>query len=82
MDEVKLEKLFKKYPQLEGFITAGTISLKAARTILDIDRWLMYDIFVELIAIKAVKGAGPVSWRATDDLREYMRKRGENESCG
>ena len=38
-------KWFDKYPKLETFIGAGTISLKMAREIIGVDRWYMYDIY-------------------------------------
>ena len=44
MEELNKEivlKWFEKYPKLETFIGAGTISLKMAREILDVDRYFM-----------------------------------------
>ncbi len=75
MNEVKVIQLFEKYPKLEVFVAAGTISLKAARTILDIDRWLMYDIFVELIEAQAVFPQGSTTWRATPELKKFLEVR-------
>lgn len=77
MDRARVEKLFQKYPKLVVFITAGTITLKAARTILDVDRWLMYDIFTELLEAGAVVGTGATSWRASKDLVAYMEVRND-----
>ena len=79
MDKEKLEQLFFRFPKLPGFISAGVVTLKAARMILDIDRWLMYEIFTELLQIGAVKGAGSVSWRATAELVEYLKDREETD---
>jgi len=77
MDVERLERLFEKYPKLENFIAAGNITLKAARTILGFaeDRHLMYDIYAELLEIGAVEGTGAVSWRATPELKTYMKER-------
>ena len=38
MDIQVVEKWLAKYPKLENFMDAGTISLKMAREILDVDR--------------------------------------------
>lgn len=75
MDKAKVEELFQKFPKLADFICAGTISLKAARTILDVDRWLMYDIFTKLLQYGAVFATGPTSWRATNEMKEYQNDR-------
>jgi len=80
MDEKNIERLeilFDRYPKLPNFITAGNVTLKAARSpaLLNIDRYLMFDIFTTLIDIGAVNMTGAVSWRATPALVEYMEKR-------
>ena len=41
MDREVVLKWFDRYPDLEKFIGAGTISLKMAREILDVDRYFM-----------------------------------------
>ena len=41
LNKVIVLKWFEKYPKLETFIGAGTISLKMAREILDVDRYFM-----------------------------------------
>jgi len=69
----QLEKLFYRFPDLKIFIGSGIITLKAARTILGIDRYLMYDIYAELLSIGAVKGSGATAWRATPALLEYLK---------
>lgn len=76
-----LEKWLTKYPDLEKFIDAGTISLKMAREILDVDRYFMYDMFKELLVAGAVQSSGSNSWRATPELKEYLKqKRAERRS--
>jgi hypothetical protein len=75
MDIERLEKLFQKYPKLENFIGAGMVTLKAARNILELDRWLMYDVYTELLDIGAVRGTGATSWRATDECLKYLEER-------
>lgn len=83
MDTAIVEKWLTRYPKLENFIDAGTISLKMAREILDVDRYFMYDIFTELVVAKAVTASSTNAWRATRELKEYLKQRREkskNES--
>lgn len=78
MDKAVAEKWLTRYPKLENFIAAGTISLKAAREILDVDRYFMYDIYKELLAGGVVTASGTNAWRATAELKEYLKERKEN----
>lgn len=77
MDIQIVEKWLTKYPKLENFMDAGTISLKMAREILDVDRYFMYDMFKEFITAGAVTASGTNSWRATKELKEYLKDRRE-----
>ena len=77
MDVQVVEKWLTKYPKLENFMDAGTISLKMAREILDVDRYFMYDMFKEFITAGAVTASGTNSWRATKELKEYLKDRRE-----
>ena len=76
-DVAVVEKWLNKYPKLENFMDAGTISLKMAREILDVDRYFMYDMFKEFITAGAVTASGSNSWRATKELKEYLKARRE-----
>lgn len=75
MDEKIVLKWLERYPDLEKFMDAGTISLKMAREILDVDRYFMYDVFKELLVAGAVTSSGTNSWRATAELKEFLKKR-------
>lgn len=70
-------KWFEKYPKLETFIGAGTISLKMAREILDVDRYFMYDMFLELVQAGAVTASGGSGFRATKALQALLKERRE-----
>lgn len=70
-------KWFQKYPALENFIGAGTISLKAAREILQIDRYFMYDIYLELLEAGAIHGVGTNSFKASPELKQLLEERRE-----
>lgn len=72
-------KWFEKYPKLETFIGAGTISLKMAREILDVDRYFMYDMFLELVQAGAVTASGGSGFRATKALQALLKERRESD---
>lgn len=71
-------KWLNKYPKLETFIGAGTISLKMAREILGVDRWYMYDMYCELVQAGAVTPSGSNCFRATKALQALLRERRDN----
>lgn len=75
MDLQIVLKWLERYPDLEKFMDAGTISLKMAREILDVDRYFMYDMFKELVVAGAVTSSGTNAWRATSELKELLRER-------
>lgn len=80
LDQAAIEEWFQKYPELKTFIGAGTISLKMARSILGVDRYLMYDIFCKLVQVGAIFPCGNNNFRATKQLLEYLHDGGsENE---
>lgn len=73
-------KWFDKYPDLEKFICAGTISLKMSREIIGVDRYFMYDIAKELLVAGAVTSIGNNSIRATQELRDFCAERREQHA--
>lgn len=77
LNKVVVLKWFEKYPKLETFIGAGTISLKMAREILDVDRYFMYDMFLELVQAGAVTASGGSGFRATKALQALLKERRE-----
>lgn len=78
MDTQVVIKWLDKYPKLENFMDAGTISLKMAREILDVDRYFMYDMFKELLVAGAVTASGTNCWRATKELKAFLKERRKN----
>lgn len=82
MDIKTVEKWLGKYPKLENFMDAGTISLKMAREILGVDRYFMYDMFKEFLTAGAVTASGTNSWRATQELKDYLKQRREQSRNG
>lgn len=75
MNKKVVDKWFERYPKLETFIGAGTISLKMARKILDVDRYFMFDMFCELVEAGAIYKSGSNNFRATKDLQQYLDER-------
>lgn len=75
LDTKVVDKYFEKFPKLEVFIGVGTVSLKMARKILDVDRYYMFDVFCELVEAGAVYKSGSNNWRATKELQEYLEER-------
>ena len=82
MNIAVVEKWLNKYPKLEYFMDAGTISLKMAREIIDVDRYFMYDMFKEFVTAGAVTASGSNAWRATKELKDYLKQRREQNKSG
>lgn len=72
-------KWFERYPKLETFIGAGTISLKMAREILGVDRYFMYEMFLELLTAGAVVSSGSNAFRASKEMHSFLRERRAQE---
>lgn len=81
MDVKIVTKWLEKYPDLAKFADAGTISLKMARVILDVDRWFMYDIYKELLIAGAVTSSGNNSWRATPEFKDFLVNWRSDHKC-
>lgn len=74
-DRGKVEAIFNKYPQLEIVLSGGMVSRKLCRELLDIDKWLMDEIYKELILAGAIKGTSSSSFRAKDDTLTLIKER-------
>lgn len=77
-DKEKVNKVLDTYPKLEIVLSGGMVSKKLCRELLDIDRWLMDDIYKELILAGAVRGVSSSTFRAKDDTLELIRERRAN----
>lgn len=76
LDVEAVERCFAKYPKLQTFICAGTISLKATRDILNIDRYECYkEVYLPMMEAGAIYGSSSNMYRASPELREYMQLR-------
>ena len=74
-DRAKVEKILDRYPKLEIVLSGGMVSKKLCRELLDIDKWLMDDIYKELLLAGAVKGISSSAFRAKDDTITLIRER-------
>lgn len=74
-DRKKVEKILDRYPQLELVLSSGMVSKKLCRELLDIDKWLMDDLYKDLLLAGAIKGTSSSSFRAKDDTLALIRER-------
>lgn len=74
MNKKVVDKWLDAYPQLKYLLCAGTISLKAVRVALNIDRDFAYQIYLDLLQAGAIKGCGATTFRATPALKEYVEE--------
>ena len=78
-DRAKVEKILDRYPQLEIVLSSGMVSKKLCRELLDIDKWLMDDLYKDLLLAGAIKGTSSSSFKAKSDSLELIRsRRGDN----
>jgi hypothetical protein len=74
-DRKKVEKILDRYPQLEVVLSSGMVSKKLCRELLDIDKWLMDDLYKDLLLAGAIKGTSSSSFKAKDDTLALIRER-------
>ena len=74
-----VEPILKKYPEFCVVFRAGVVSLKMVRDLLGIDRYLMQDVYKELVKAGAVVGVSSSCFRASADMLEYLKERAANE---
>lgn len=74
LDTAKLDVQLKKYPKLTLILRSGVVSLKMARRLLDLDKWLMEDLYAELLEARAVKGVSSGTFKATPTAIAYLEE--------
>lgn len=74
-DREKVEKILDRYPRLEIVLSGGMVSKKLCRELLDIDKWLMDDVYKDLLLAGAIKGISSSAFRAKDDTLMLIRER-------
>lgn len=75
LDRQTVDKLMDKYPQLEYALRAGVVSMKMVREVIDVDRWLMQDIYKKLVLAGAVEGVSSSCFKASKTCRVYLQER-------
>lgn len=78
-DAEKVEKHLKKYPELAIALRAGVVSMKMTRELIDVDRYLMNDIYKDLVTAGAVVGVSSSCFRASPAMLDYLKERDSNE---
>ena len=73
-DSAAVDKIVKKYPRLKIALLAGVVSMKMIRELIDVDRWLMQDIYKELVMAGAVEGTSSYCFKATKECREHLQE--------
>lgn len=71
----KVERILNNYPQLEIVLLGGMVSKKLCRELLDIDKWLMDDLYKDLLLAGAIKGVSSSMFKAKDDTLALIRAR-------
>jgi hypothetical protein len=74
-NQAEVSKIVDKYPELEVALLAGVVSMKMIRELIDVDRWLMQDIYKQLVMAGAVVGTSSSCFKATKECRIYLQER-------
>ena len=77
-DKTKVERILDRYPKLEIVLSSGMVSKKLCREVLDIDKWLMDDLYKDLLLAGAIKGTSSSSFRAKEDTLTLIKERRRN----
>ena len=75
LDRCIIDRLMDKYPQLEIALRAGVVSMKMVRELIDVDRWLMQDIYKQLVVAGAVEGVSSSCFKASKPCKVYLQER-------
>jgi hypothetical protein len=72
MDKSRLDKCIDAYPMLVPVLRGGSISRKVTREILGIDKYLMDELFIELLTSGAIVTSPSGYFRASLECIEYL----------
>lgn len=70
----KVNQWLEMYPRLAVVFCVGTISLKDCREMIGCDRYIMRDIYMDLLEAFAIVGCGGSAFRATKEVKEYAKR--------
>lgn len=74
-DRQKVEKILDRYPQLEIVLSGGMVSKKLCRELLDIDKWLMDELYKDLLLAGAITGTSSSTFKAKKDTLALIKMR-------
>lgn len=75
-DSDKVRKLLVKYPGLKIAFKTGLISRRLCRDLLEITKWEMDDLYLELVRAGAIKVLSSSAFRATSETMSIIAEMG------
>ena len=75
-NEEKVREILTKHPNLKIAFKAGLISRRLCRDMLEISKWDMDDLYVDLIRAGAIKVLSSSAFRATEDTMAVIAQMG------
>lgn len=78
-DAAKAEKVLESFPVLSIALQSGVVSMKMVRELMDVDRWIMQDIYKELVLAGAVVGVSSSTFKASPAMLKYLREKRAKE---
>lgn len=75
-NEQKVREILTKHPNLKIAFRAGLISRRLCRDMLEITKWDMDDLYIDLIRAGAIKVLSSSAFRATEDTMAIIAQMG------
>ena len=75
-NEEKVRAILEAHPNLKIAFKAGLISRRLCRDMLEITKWEMDDLYIDLIRAGAIKVLSSSAFRATDDTMAVIAQMG------
>lgn len=73
-NEDKVTQILTDHPQLRIAFKAGLISRRLCRDMLEITKWEMDDLYIDLIRAGAIRVLSSSAFRATEDTLNIITK--------
>ena len=73
-NETKVRELLEKYPNLRIAFKTGLLSRRQCRMMLEISKWEMDDLYVDLSRSLAIRVLSSSAFRATPDTLNLIEK--------
>lgn len=75
-NEKKVREILTQHPNLKIAFKAGLISRRLCRDMLEITKWEMDDLYIDLIRAGAIKVLSSSAFRATEDTMAIIAQLG------